>query len=75
MKVRSYWVQQDSFVKTIKAGTPVIAINLLTGEGRLIGNIERTEENRALLVLNTPVEWRALEDQGVGFSQFEDTED
>ena len=75
MNVKSYWVDKDTLLKTPVEGTPVCQLNLLTMEGVVIGKIGKVEDDRALIVLDVSVPFEALEQQGVGFTQFEDTED
>jgi len=75
MNVKSYWMDKDQFAKPPTVGMSVCSVNILTGRGEVIGKIGKMDGTRCLVVLDTAIPWQALEQQGVGFSQFEDTED
>lgn len=73
MKVKSYWMDVENFSMQPKVGMPVLQITLAGGQP--IGTITKVEDGRALVKLTTAREWETVESWGVGFSQFEDTED
>jgi hypothetical protein len=68
MKVKSFWIEGWSGVKN---GCPIF--DAITG--RHYATFGRTEGQRTLVMLKEPIPWQTLEQQGIGFSQFEDTED
>lgn len=74
MKVRSFWIENCPGAKigqpfTFMSMTPM---GMQKGEG---GVVTTKDGDRALVKLETPLEWQTLEERGIGFSQFEDTED
>jgi hypothetical protein len=75
MKVRSLWMESESFCVPVKVGMPIIMLNPRNMRGEQIGKVDKIEGERALVILEPPRPWQTLEQWGFGFSQFEDTED
>ncbi len=77
MNVKSYWVPRDEVpFGRMTVGMPVGCLNTITGQMEIVGKITQKDQERGVLILlDTAIPWQALEEHGVGWSQFEDTEE
>lgn len=76
MKVKSYWIAREHLRGQAHVGAQVSYPDFTTGTVAVLGTVAQVDPERGALVqLTKPIPWQALEQWGVGFSQFEDTED
>lgn len=76
MNVKSYWIPQENLSEKPHVGAKVHMINPVLGQLTVIGAVSQIDPERGALVqLSKPMPWQTLENWGVGWSQFEDTED